>query len=242
MTDTAALYQFAHGRTGDKGNRSNISVIAYDPRDYDHLVAHVTEDAVRALFRERRPTAVTRFQAVGQQRVDGIESEGKRITARVAALSRSVIVIAACASRALTANGRSRAKPCGASGCTVPCGSRHCPGLPSTKCRPINGNSSGLPPRTLAGRLQSAARANTGCPVRGAPSGPAPTMLRRQQQVGIGVADPHQRLALEVFGWQVQQVLHGLVVESEGHMISQPSAAHLRHGRLGLPRLRKRAA
>ncbi|MCY1291379.1 hypothetical protein D9M70_405650 [compost metagenome] len=62
MTDaTAALYQFAHGRTGDKGNRSNISVIAYDPRDYEHLVAHVTEDAVRALFSERRPSAVTRY-------------------------------------------------------------------------------------------------------------------------------------------------------------------------------------
>lgn len=61
MTDTAALYQFAHGRTGDKGNRSNISVIAYDARNYEHLVTHVTEDAVRALFRERRPTSVTRY-------------------------------------------------------------------------------------------------------------------------------------------------------------------------------------
>jgi len=60
MTTTAALYQFAHGRTGDKGDRSNISVIAYDARDYDHLVAHVTEAAVRdlmwrkaAVFRDR---------------------------------------------------------------------------------------------------------------------------------------------------------------------------------------------
>lgn len=66
MTTSAAttlhpLYQFAHGRTGDKGDRSNISVIAYDPRDFDHLVAHVTEDAVRELFRDRRPTAVRRY-------------------------------------------------------------------------------------------------------------------------------------------------------------------------------------
>ncbi|CAG9177368.1 hypothetical protein LMG23992_03487 [Cupriavidus laharis] len=61
MTATAMLYQFAHGRTGDKGNRSNISVIAYDTRDFDHLVKHVTEDAVRALFRDRQPTAVTRY-------------------------------------------------------------------------------------------------------------------------------------------------------------------------------------
>lgn len=58
---TAPLYQFAHGRTGDKGDRSNISVIAYDARDFDHLVAHVTEDAVRALFAARRPTAVKRY-------------------------------------------------------------------------------------------------------------------------------------------------------------------------------------
>ncbi|CAG2141628.1 AtuA-related protein [Cupriavidus numazuensis] len=61
MTATAMLYQFAHGRTGDKGNRSNISVIAYDARDFAHLVEHVTEDAVRALFRDRQPTAVARY-------------------------------------------------------------------------------------------------------------------------------------------------------------------------------------
>ncbi|QYY27641.1 MULTISPECIES: AtuA-related protein [Cupriavidus] len=61
MTATAMLYQFAHGRTGDKGNRSNISVIAYDARDFAHLVEHVTEDAVRAQFRDRQPTAVTRY-------------------------------------------------------------------------------------------------------------------------------------------------------------------------------------
>ena len=60
-TMTAPLSQFAHGRTGDKGDRSNISVIAYDARDFDHLVAHVTEDAVRALFAARNPTAVTRY-------------------------------------------------------------------------------------------------------------------------------------------------------------------------------------
>ncbi|MDW3681264.1 hypothetical protein RA280_05810 [Cupriavidus sp. CV2] len=58
---TIALYQLAHGRTGDKGDRSNISVIAYDARDFDHLVAHVTEDTVAALFRYRQPAAVKRY-------------------------------------------------------------------------------------------------------------------------------------------------------------------------------------
>ncbi|GAA7760554.1 MAG: hypothetical protein COC14_07100 [Burkholderiaceae bacterium] len=61
MTVTTQLYRFAHGRTGDKGDRSNISVIAYDARDFDHLVAHVTEDAVRALFAHRHPGAVKRY-------------------------------------------------------------------------------------------------------------------------------------------------------------------------------------
>ena len=61
MPGTIALYRLAHARTGDKGDRSNISVIAYDERDFEHLLAHVTEDAVRALFRHRQPAAVTRY-------------------------------------------------------------------------------------------------------------------------------------------------------------------------------------
>lgn len=56
-----ALYRLAHARTGDKGDRSNISVLAYDPADFPHLVEHVTEDAVRALFRHRSPSEVRRY-------------------------------------------------------------------------------------------------------------------------------------------------------------------------------------
>lgn len=59
--DTVRLYQLAHARTGDKGDRSNISVIAYDERDFAHLLEHVTEDAVRELFRVRQPSSVTRY-------------------------------------------------------------------------------------------------------------------------------------------------------------------------------------
>jgi hypothetical protein len=54
------LHRAAHGRTGDKGNRSNISVIAWSPALWDTLVAQVTEDAVADLFRHRRPSRVTR--------------------------------------------------------------------------------------------------------------------------------------------------------------------------------------
>ncbi|HUG22491.1 AtuA-related protein [Piscinibacter sp.] len=59
-TLTVPLYRAAHGRTGDKGDRSNISVIAWDPRLWDTLVEQVTEDAVRRRFAYRQPTRVTR--------------------------------------------------------------------------------------------------------------------------------------------------------------------------------------
>ena len=57
---TVPLRAAAHGRTGDKGNRSNISVIAWDPGLYPLLVAQVTEAAVAAHFAARAPTRVTR--------------------------------------------------------------------------------------------------------------------------------------------------------------------------------------
>src|SRR5690349_7418278 len=44
------LREIAHSRTGDKGNTSNISVIAYDASHYEHLVRHVTDERVKAHF------------------------------------------------------------------------------------------------------------------------------------------------------------------------------------------------
>jgi len=55
------LYELAHARTGDKGNRINISVIAYDPKDFDTLVNQVTEERVRAHFDARKPSQVMRY-------------------------------------------------------------------------------------------------------------------------------------------------------------------------------------
>jgi hypothetical protein len=60
MNLTVPLHRAAHGRTGDKGNRSNISVIAWDARLWDLLVAQVTEDAVARQFAFRRPSRVWR--------------------------------------------------------------------------------------------------------------------------------------------------------------------------------------
>ena len=59
MTDT--LYHCAHARTGDKGNRVNISVIAYDASHYDALVREVTPERVAAHFGFRKPTHVERY-------------------------------------------------------------------------------------------------------------------------------------------------------------------------------------
>jgi hypothetical protein len=58
---TVPLYRAAHGRTGDKGNRSNVSVIAWHPSLWDTLVAQVTEDAVARQFAHREPSRVTRY-------------------------------------------------------------------------------------------------------------------------------------------------------------------------------------
>lgn len=55
------LYELAHARTGDKGNRINISVIAYRPEDWPLLVEQVTEERVAAHFAARRPTRVQRY-------------------------------------------------------------------------------------------------------------------------------------------------------------------------------------
>jgi len=42
------LRELAHSRAGDKGDTSNLSLIAYDARHYEHLRRHVTAAAVRA--------------------------------------------------------------------------------------------------------------------------------------------------------------------------------------------------
>jgi hypothetical protein len=44
------LREIAHSRTGDKGNSSNISVIAYRSEDYPLLLQQVTAERVKALF------------------------------------------------------------------------------------------------------------------------------------------------------------------------------------------------
>lgn len=60
-TTEVPLRAIAHARTGDKGNRTNISLIAYDTRHYDLLVAQVTPERVAQQFAYRKPAHVARY-------------------------------------------------------------------------------------------------------------------------------------------------------------------------------------
>ena len=55
------LHAIAHGRAGDKGNVSNISVIAYNEDAFDFLVKTVTEKAVIELILALGATSATRY-------------------------------------------------------------------------------------------------------------------------------------------------------------------------------------
>jgi hypothetical protein len=55
------LREIAHSRTGDKGNTSNISVIAYDPQNYPLLEKYVTAERVKEFFSEIVEGDVVRY-------------------------------------------------------------------------------------------------------------------------------------------------------------------------------------
>jgi hypothetical protein len=55
------LHAIAHARAGDKGNRSNISVIPYLPAAFPYLVEQVTEERVLEVFAHKGATAVKRY-------------------------------------------------------------------------------------------------------------------------------------------------------------------------------------
>jgi hypothetical protein len=56
------LRQIAHSRAGDKGNTSNISVIAFEERHYPLLLRLVTAERVKEHFREIADGEVTRYE------------------------------------------------------------------------------------------------------------------------------------------------------------------------------------
>lgn len=56
------LYEIAHSRTGDKGNISNVSLIAYDKNDYELLREKVTADKVKEWFADMVKGEVIRYE------------------------------------------------------------------------------------------------------------------------------------------------------------------------------------
>ena len=55
------LYAMAHARSGDKGDGSNVGVLAYDDRGYEILKGWLTPDRVKAHFGEIVRGAVDRY-------------------------------------------------------------------------------------------------------------------------------------------------------------------------------------
>jgi hypothetical protein len=56
------LREIAHSRSGDKGDTSNISVIAFDMGDFAFLAEHVTADHVAQHFSKTVTGTVTRYE------------------------------------------------------------------------------------------------------------------------------------------------------------------------------------
>ena len=57
-----ALYSMAHARSGDKGDASNVGVLAYDERGYEILRRVLTPEVVAAHFGTLVRGAVERFE------------------------------------------------------------------------------------------------------------------------------------------------------------------------------------
>jgi hypothetical protein len=58
---TIQLARIAHARSGDKGNHSNIGVIAYTPAGFAYLREQLTAERVEAWFALLKPSRVVRY-------------------------------------------------------------------------------------------------------------------------------------------------------------------------------------
>jgi hypothetical protein len=59
------LGELAHTRSGDKGDRSNIGVVANDAASFKWLATHLTPEAVADYFRPMGIGKVTRYEIPG---------------------------------------------------------------------------------------------------------------------------------------------------------------------------------
>ena len=56
------LYALAHARSGDKGDGSNVGILAYDPRGYEILERWLTPQRVKAHFGDIVKGEVKRYE------------------------------------------------------------------------------------------------------------------------------------------------------------------------------------
>lgn len=56
------LKDIAHGRSGDKGDVSNICIYARDPKDYQVLLTQVTAEKVKEHFKDLVKGPVERYE------------------------------------------------------------------------------------------------------------------------------------------------------------------------------------
>jgi hypothetical protein len=56
------LRELAHGRTGDKGNTLNVSVICFDTKHYAHLLRVLTPERVKAHLADVVKGNVVRYE------------------------------------------------------------------------------------------------------------------------------------------------------------------------------------
>jgi hypothetical protein len=56
------LGEIAHTRSGDKGDTSNIGVIAFEPEHYEVILREVTPERVKAFFGDLVKGEVERFE------------------------------------------------------------------------------------------------------------------------------------------------------------------------------------
>ncbi|MSR53199.1 MAG: hypothetical protein EXS09_07895 [Gemmataceae bacterium] len=63
MSVSVPLSTIAHGRSGDKGNHSNVAIIAYTQAGFDWLRENLTVERVAAYFAPLGSTKVERYEA-----------------------------------------------------------------------------------------------------------------------------------------------------------------------------------
>jgi hypothetical protein len=62
MTRRVPLHEIAHARAGDKGNRSNVSLVVYDAEDYSAVKAQITPSRLKTTFPALLKGEVQRYE------------------------------------------------------------------------------------------------------------------------------------------------------------------------------------